>query len=273
MNMPALPPDSRIGVVRLRVRDLEAMVAFYTGTLAFSVLDRDGGSATLGTADREPLLALLAAPDAPARLRGSTGLYHVAYRVPTRKDLGAMIARIHEREWPFEGFADHSVSEAAYLVDPEGNGIEVYADRPRQTWRTVDGELFMSTESLDVPSLIFLGGGPAPRLPGGTDVGHVHLQVSSLEKAEAFYRERVGFDVTTRRYPGALFMSAGGYHHHVACNVWGGVGAQRPPEGSLGLVSFEVVVPSEPVRREILDGAAEGTIHDADQVGVSIVAG
>jgi catechol 2,3-dioxygenase len=273
MDMPALPPDSRIGVVRLRVRDLEAMVAFYAGTLAFSVLDRDGASATLGTADREPLLVLLAAPDAPARPRGSTGLYHVAYRVPTRKDLGAIIARIHERGWPFEGFADHSVSEAAYLSDPEGNGIEVYADRPRQTWRPVDGELLMTTEPLNVPSLIFLGGGPAPHLPGGTDVGHVHLQVSSLEKAEAFYRGRVGFDVTTRRYPGALFMSAGGYHHHLGCNVWGGVGAHTPPEGSPGLVSFEVVIPSEAVRREILDGTAEGTIHDADQIGVRIVAG
>jgi catechol 2,3-dioxygenase len=273
MDMPALPPDTRIGAVRLRVRDLESMISFYSETLAFSVLERDGETATLGTVEREPLLNLMAAPEAPARPRGSTGLYHVAYRVPTRKDLGAMIARIHERGWPFEGFADHSVSEAAYLSDPEGNGIEVYADRPRQAWRTVDGELSMTTEALNVPSLIFLGGGPAPRLPAGADVGHVHLQVSSLHGAEAFYRERIGFDVTTRRYPGALFLSAGGYHHHLGCNVWGGVGADPPPEGSLGLVSFEVVVPSEAVRREILAGPAEGVIRDADQIGVTIVAG
>jgi catechol 2,3-dioxygenase len=273
MDTPALPPDSRIGAVHLRVRDLEAMVGFYVGTLSFSVLDRDGGTATLGTADGEPLLILIAAPEAPARPRGSTGLYHVAYRVPTRKDLGAMIARVHEHGWPFEGFADHGVSEAAYLSDPEGNGIEVYADRPRQTWRMVHGETFMTTEPLNVPSLIFLGGGPASRLPEGTDVGHIHLQVSSLEGAEAFYRGRIGFDVTTRRYPGALFLSAGGYHHHLGCNVWGGVGAPTPPEGSLGLVSFEVVVPSEAVRREILAGAAEGMIHDADHLGVSIVSG
>lgn len=255
----------------LRVRDLEAMVGFYMETLGFAILGQDGGATELGPADGEALLILEGAPEAPDRPRGSTGLFHVAYRVPTRKDLGSMIARIHDSGWPFEGFADHSVSEAAYLSDPEGNGIEVYADRPREAWRTENGELVMTTEPLDVPKLIFEGGGPASRLPGGTDVGHVHLRVSGLGTAEAFYAGRLGFDVTTRRYPGALFLAAGGYHHHLGCNVWGGVGTDAPPEGSLGLVSFEIVVPDADARRGILDGMDEGMIFDDDRVGVSLI--
>jgi catechol 2,3-dioxygenase len=194
----------------------------------------------------------------------------MAFRLPTRRDLGGMIVRVRNREWAFEGFGDHNVSEAAYLSDPEGNGIEVYADRSRNVWHSVEGQVFMTTEPLDLPGLLLAAEAPAPRLPRGTTLGHVHLQVSSLEDAEEFYVGRLGFHVTTRGYPGALFVAAGDYHHHVGCNVWGASPPSRPPEGSVGLRSFDIVVPDDEARRRILGGADEGMIFDNDDIGVRI---
>jgi len=271
MNPSTLPADIRIGTVHLRVRDLEAQVSFYEEVLGFFRLAEDGATAVLGTAeDPSPLLVLHASAGAPVRGPGTTGLFHVAFRVPTRADLGGMIQRIRGHRYTIDGFADHNVSEAVYLADPEGNGLELYVDRARDVWHGVDGGIYMTTEPLDLPGLLLAGPRPAPRLPEGTVVGHIHLRVSTLAGAEAFYVERLGFDVTTRSYPGALFVSAGGYHHHVGLNVWGGEGARPPEEGSLGLVSFDLVVPSADARRRILGGAEVGTIPDPDHVGVRI---
>jgi catechol 2,3-dioxygenase len=194
----------------------------------------------------------------------------MAFRVPTRADLGAMVLRIRASRISIDGFADHNVSEAAYLTDPEGNGIEVYVDRTRDVWHSVEGGIFMTTEPLDVPGLLLAAAGPASGLPLGTEVGHVHLRVAALGEAEGFYVGRLGFDVTTRSYPGALFVSAGGYHHHVGLNVWGGEGAPRPEEGSLGLVSFDLIVPSSEARQRILGGTDEGTLEDPDRIGVRV---
>ncbi|HSG06727.1 MAG TPA: VOC family protein [Longimicrobiales bacterium] len=262
----------RFGTVHLRVRDLPAQVAFYEDVFGFYLLAQDGALATLGTYRRQPLLVLHGAPGAPFREAGTTGLFHVAFRLPTRADLGAMILRIHAHRKPIDGFADHHVSEAIYLTDPEGNGLEFYVDRPREVWRSINGGIFMNTEALDVAGLLTEAPGPAPRLPSGTVVGHVHLRVASLAAAEAFYVGRLGLEVTNRAYPGAVFVAAEGYHHHVGLNVWGGEHAPRPEAGSVGLLSFGLVVPAGEERMRILSGADEGTLVDPDLIEVRIAA-
>jgi catechol 2,3-dioxygenase len=227
----------------------------------------------MGTAEGRPLVVLHGDPLAPRRPAGTTGLFHYALRLPTRADLGALVKRVQNAGYAFDGFGDHNVSEAAYLTDPEGNGIELYADRSRDVWHGVGGEVFMTTEPLDVPGLLMAASGPALLLPRGTTVGHIHLRVSWLEGSEEFYVGVLGLDVVTRSYPGALFTSAGGYHHHVGMNVWGGEGAPRPPDGSLGLVSFELVIPSDAVRSAFLGGRAEGSLLDPDNIGVRLTRG
>jgi catechol 2,3-dioxygenase len=270
---PSLSADAHIGAVHLRVRDLEKLVTFYREVLGFSVVGEDGATAALGVVDERPLLVLHQTPHAPSRPPGTTGLFHVAFRMPTRVELGAMILRVRNQNWPFEGFGDHNVSEAAYLSDPEGNGIELYADRSREVWHSVEGDVFMTTEPLDLPGLLMAAEAPAPALPPGAVVGHVHLRVSSLEAAEEFYVGRMGFTVTTRGYPGALFLAAGDYHHHIGCNVWGESTPRHPPEGSLGLISFDVIVPDGDERRRLLGNSDEGLLLDADEIGVRVARG
>jgi len=273
MSRAPLPPDTHIGAVHLRVGDLQKQVAFYEDVLGLQLLAEDAATGALGTAAGKPLVVLHGEPGAPRRPAGTTGLFHFALLLPTRADLGAMVKRVQNTGHPFDGFADHNVSEAAYLTDPEGNGVELYADRPREAWHGVDGLLFMNTEPLDVPGLLVAAAGPAPRLPERTSVGHMHFRTSSLHAAEEFYVGRMGFDVTLRSFPGALFTSAGGYHHHIGLNVWGGVGAPRPPDGSLGLMSFEVVIPSDRTREALLGVSGEGYLMDPDNVGVRLTRG
>ena len=267
-----LPPEAHLGRVRLRVADLQRCVEFYSDVLGFSVVADDGGTAVLGTGDGQALLMLHSAPGAERAPPGTTGLFHMAFQLPDRRELGAMIRRVRDQGHSFEGFADHNVSEAAYLPDPEGNGIELYADRAPEVWRSVEGSMYMTTEPLDVQGLVDAAPRSAPELPARTRLGHIHLRVSTLEAAEAFYVERLGMHVTTRRYPGALFFAAGDYHHHVGANVWGGVGAPRPPAGCLGLLSFEIVIADPEARKVLLGEADVGVLHDLDDVGVRIVA-
>jgi catechol 2,3-dioxygenase len=272
MEHALLPPDTRLGTVHLRVANLAAMVSFYEEAMGFSVLAEDGGSAALAARPGRPLLVLHAAASAAPAPRGSTGLFHVAFLLPSRAALGGMIHRLRAHGWPLLGYADHNVSEAVYLSDPEGNGIELYADRSTEVWRTIDGEIFITTEPLDVDGLLAAASAPARALPPESVVGHVHLRVSTLETAEAFYLDRLGFQAKSRRMPGALFAAAGGYHHHLGLNVWEGEGRPRP-EGSRGLISFEVLVSDDGARRRILDGADEGLLLDPDDIGVRIARG
>ncbi len=266
-----LPPTTCIGTVHLRVADLEVMTRWYEDVLGFQVLAEDGVSAALAAGPGRPLLVLHGRRGAPASPAGAVGLFHIAFLLPGRQALAGMIRRVQAAGWPLDGFADHNVSEAAYLRDPEGNGLELYADRSRDVWRMVDGGVFITTEALDLPGLLLSTPSPISALPSRTVVGHVHLRVSNLETAEDFYVRRLGFGVVSRSIPGALFMAAGDYHHHVGCNVWGEVGAVRRPEGSRGLISFEVLVPDADVRRALLDGADEGLLVDPDLNGVRIV--
>jgi catechol 2,3-dioxygenase len=243
-----IDPATSMGPVRLTVADLDRARDFYRDAIGLSELEPSNGSVRLGTADpsERPVVELVGEPDSPPRPRGTSGLFHLAILVPSRPDLARALQRVAEAGWRLSGASDHLVSEALYLSDPEGNGIELYRDRPRDQWPVRDGVLQMDTLPLDLDGV--LGelrreDGDAP-MPAGTRIGHVHLNVGDLSAAEAFYSGALGFDVTVRGYPGALFVSAGGYHHHLGLNTWAGEGAPPAPAGSRGLREFEIVLPS-----------------------------
>lgn len=271
-----IPPETRIGSVHLRVRDLQRALNFYHQQLGLHARIESEHSATLAASASGPALYRLSGDEnAPASPHRATGLYHVAVRFPDRPALGAALARLVRRGARLLGAADHLVSEAIYLQDPDGNGLEIYRDRPREQWPVQDGQIAMATDPLELDSLLAAGSSAdngANGLPEATDIGHLHLQVSDLSRAEAFYSGLLGMDVTQRSYPGALFFSAGGYHHHIGANIWAGQGAPRPPQGALGLVSFEIVLPDEKSRLELLrrtpeeikTGADDGTLQDPD---------
>jgi catechol 2,3-dioxygenase len=245
--MGELPADARLGAIRLRVADLDRLTRFYDEAIGLRTLERENGVVALGAHDGRPLVELEAAPDAPRRPPHTTGLFHLALLVPTRADLAVALRRVVAAGWRLSGASDHLVSEALYLSDPEGNGIELYRDRPREDWPRLGGTLQMDTLPLDLGSLLSEGDGTDgdAGMSPGTTLGHVHLQVADLAAAERFWADALGLDVTVRGYPGALFVSAGGYHHHVGLNTWAGIGAPPPPEGALGLDRFAIVLPDD----------------------------
>lgn len=236
----ALPPSTRIAYARVRVLNLESAVAFYRNLVGLTVISTDGKTSVLSaSAGGDPVLYLTEDSDAAPRNPRSPGLFHMALLYPERKDLALAFRRFHEQQWPFQGFADHGVSEALYLADPDGNGIELYVDRPRHTWPYRNGTLEMVTEPLNVDDLLSELPSPTISMSGtGAAIGHMHLQVSDLGKAERFYHTALGFDITQRNFPGALFMSAGGYHHHIGVNTWNSRGSLPVLEGTRGLISF-----------------------------------
>lgn len=237
-----LPPVTRPGAVRLQVAALGRSLAFYEGVLGLGVLDRIGPAVVLG-AGGAPLVALNERPGArPVPPAGRLGLYHAAFLLPARADLARFLRHVAERGERI-GMSDHLVSEAVYLTDPDGLGIEVYADRPRAAWRTVGGQIAMATRPLDVQDLLRAAGGTRwTGVPEGTRVGHVHLHVGDLGAAEAFYHNALGLEKTLTGFPGALFLSAGGYHHHLGLNTW----SAGPPaaEGDARLLEWTLLVPS-----------------------------
>ena len=237
-----------MGAVRLTVADLDRARDFYRDVIGLTELEPSDGVVRLGAGGDSsvPIVELVGNPDAPARPPGTSGLFHLAILVPSRPDLARALQRVAEMGWRLSGASDHLVSEALYLSDPEGNGIELYRDRPRDHWPLRAGVLQMDTLPLDLDGVL----GELRRedadagMPPGTRMGHVHLNVGDLAAAEAFYSGALGFDVTVRGYPGALFVSAGGYHHHLGLNTWAGENAPPPPPGSRGLRQFEIVLPS-----------------------------
>jgi catechol 2,3-dioxygenase len=240
-----ITPETKVGAVRLAVSDLPAAREFYERTIGLREIAATAGVVGLG-ADDGTLVELVDEPGAAPRLPSTTGLFHLAILVPSRAELARSLRRVTDAGWRLAGASDHLVSEALYLADPEGNGIEIYRDRPREQWHYADGGIEMATLPLDLRSLLAEAPEaekvPEPASPK-TRMGHVHLQISDLEAAEAFYAGVLGFEVTVRGYPGALFVSAGGYHHHIGLNTWAGEGAAAPPPGTRGLRWFEVVVP------------------------------
>lgn len=241
----SIDPRATMGAVRLAVADLDRMRDFYRDAIGLTELEPAAGTVRLGTDGRANLVELVGEPDAPPRPRGTSGLFHLAILVPSRADLARALQRVADVGWRLSGASDHLVSEALYLSDPEGNGIELYRDRPRDQWPVRDGVLQMDTLPLDLDGVL----GELRRedanaaMPAGTRIGHVHLNVGDLTAAEAFYSGALGFEVTVRGYPGALFVSAGGYHHHLGLNTWAGEGAPPPPAGSRGLRQFEIRLP------------------------------
>jgi catechol 2,3-dioxygenase len=245
---PAAPiaPDTELGTVRLTVSDLDRSRMFYERAIGLRTTERDDGTLALGVADDRALIELRGDSAAPRLNRRAPGLYHLAIVVPTRRDLAFALGRLVVARWPLDGASDHLVSEALYLSDPDGNGIEIYRDRPRAEWPRSDGELQMGTLALDLDDVLAeLDGAPGlqEQAPAGTRIGHVHLQVSDIPTAEAFYHGVLGFDVIVRGYPGALFVSAGGYHHHVGLNTWHSAGTAPASAGSVGLRSFTIELP------------------------------
>ena len=239
-----LPPATHIGAVRLQIADLDRSLAYYDRVLGLRVLDRTAHSATLGAVgSTTPLLDLRLKPGVNSvPRRGRLGLYHFAILVPDRASLGRLVAHLSEIG-AYAGMSDHLVSEAIYLTDPDGLGIEVYADRPRDQWRYAGLELKMASDPLDVQDLVAAGAGEAwSGMPNGTVIGHVHLYVGDLDRAAAFYHEALGFDKVVWSYPGALFLSAGGYHHHLGTNTWA-AGAPAATDEDARLLEWELVVP------------------------------
>ena len=227
----------------------------------------DGGRLAVGVADEPALVTLRGDSAAPVLNPRATGLFHLAVLTPSRRELAYALARLARTRWPLSGASDHLVSEALYLSDPDGNGIEIYRDRERSEWRTDEnGQLEMATLRLDLQSLAdeLTDAPPVPdRLPAGTRIGHVHLQVADLADAEDFYHGVLGFDVTVRGYPGALFVSAGGYHHHIGLNTWNSAGAAPPAPGAVGLRSFDVRLPDRgELERVLARVSAAGLVAD-----------
>lgn len=247
----SIHPDTHIGAVYLTVADLDRSLSFYTERLGLQLHDRHDGVARLGVGAED--LLILHEDWAARRVTRTTGLYHFAILVPSRPDLAHVLHHIAELETPVQGFADHLVSEAIYLPDPDGNGIEVYRDRPRSEWPVENGQLLMATDPLNLDDLIASLKGRDPEftgLPAGTVIGHMHLHVRDVPEAERFYHDLIGFDIVTRYGPSASFMSAGGYHHHLGVNTWAGQGAPAPPPDAVGLRHYEIVLPDQPA----LDG-------------------
>jgi catechol 2,3-dioxygenase len=248
MSAMAIDPLTRVDSVHLTVSDIDRSVRFYEERIGFDRQHserRDGASmATMGVPGAT-LLVLHESRNAQ-RPRRSAGLYHFAILVPSRGDLSRAFRHLIERRTNMQGYSDHAVSEALYLADPDGNGIEIYRDRPREQWPWVNGELQMDSRPLDVQNLIADPDGQSAwtGMPAGTRIGHIHLHVGHLNEGERFYRDALGFDLILRYAGTASFLSAGGYHHHVAINTWAGEGAPPPPPGAIGLHHVVMTVPS-----------------------------
>ena len=239
-----LPDATHLGRVRLQVADLDRSIAYYETVIGLRVIERAGSVATLGAQGDETTLVELHAKSGvhSVERRGRIGLYHFAILLPDRASLGRLIAHL-SANGVYAGMSDHFVSEAIYLQDPDGLGIEVYADRPRSEWRSADRQLAMTTKPLDVEDVVRAAAGvPWTGAPAGTVIGHVHLYVRDLDQASAFYHEALGLDKVVWGYPGALFMSAGGYHHHLGTNTWA-AGAPLATDDDARLLEWEIVVP------------------------------
>jgi catechol 2,3-dioxygenase len=271
MSEPDNPihPSTHLGTVDFTVADLTRSVDFYTRVIGFSVIDQNDQRAILG-AGTQPLLTVHELKDARRQPSQSTGLYHMAILLPSRPDLGRWLLHMERSRYPVQGFADHLVSEAVYLADPDGNGLEVYRDRPRDEWKWNGSQVQMATDPIDIEGIVTSI--PDPNVlwagtPQGTTIGHIHLRVGDIPLAEAFYHRVMGFDLVAKM-PSAIFLSAGGYHHHIGANIWHSRSAPRPPEDSVGLRQFTVIVPDADAQNQVVRRFEQASIaferKDAD---------
>jgi catechol 2,3-dioxygenase len=267
-----LPAETRLGPVHLRVSDLKRSIAYYETMLGLRALRHDAQGATLGPHDDDrELLVLHEHPGArPSSRRGRLGLFHFAILLPDRPSLGRFVKHLADIG-ATAGASDHLVSEAFYLQDPDDLGIEVYADRPRSSWRRVGRQLVMGTDPIDTGSLVMAAASAEwTGMPPGTVMGHVHLHVASTGESAEFFSETLGFDRMVWSYPGALFLAAGGYHHHLGTNTWAGAGAIPAAADQAGLIEWTIEVPDV----QTLDTIAtnlEAAGHTARREGSDVV--
>ena len=252
----SIAPETQMGLVSVAVANLSDSLKYYTLAVGFTLLEQHEKTATLGVPGT-PLLFLTEETGAkpfPHDRYGYTGLYHFAILVPSRADLGRWLRHWLTLGLPFPGQGDHLVSEALYITDPDGNGIEVYRDRPREEWSYSNGQIRMATDPVDIEGVLAEAereGRAWEGMVAGTRLGHMHLQVGDIPQAETFYHEVLGFDIMARM-PTALFISAGGYHHHIGMNIWHSRGAGPAPAGVAGLRYFTIELPSEEARAAVL---------------------
>ncbi|MEH7352355.1 VOC family protein [Neobacillus drentensis] len=243
-------PSVYVGEVNIKVKNLDNSVTFYQNIIGFQVLEQTESKAVLTTDGKTPLLMLEQPADVIPKAGNMSGLYHFAILLPSRADLSVFLRHLLQTGYPL-GAADHYVSEAMYLNDPDGNGIEVYRDRPSAEWTWKNNLVEMATEQLDAEGILAESDAEWNGLHSGTVMGHIHLHVGDLQKAEEFYTKGLGFDVVSY-YPQAAFLSTGSYHHHIAINTWQGVGAPTPPKNSVGLNWYSLVFPNETERENVI---------------------
>ncbi len=241
-----LDPATHVGLVTIAVSSLERSLRYYQNGLGFTVKEQKEGLVLLGAATGLPILVLIEQPNAQPQPARTTGLYHFAILLPTRKDLGRFLSHLVESRTPLGGYADHLVSEALYLSDPDGNGIEVYHDRPRSTWTWHNGHVDMVSDPIDLEALVAEGrqdNSTWSGLPAHTTLGHMHLRVGNIPQGVQFYHDVLGFDIV-QQMPSALFVSAGGYHHHIGMNIWESRNGPQPPHNAVGLRFFTIQLPN-----------------------------
>jgi catechol 2,3-dioxygenase len=271
-DAPSIAADTHPGAVHLTVADLDRSIVYYERAVGLRVCKRAAGTAHLG-AGHGDLLSLYEEPGAQP-VQGHTGLFHFALLVPERADLARWLTHAASERVPLSGASDHLVSEAIYLRDPDGHGIEIYRDRPREEWDADGDGIRMATLPLDIEDLLGSLDGDEPSFSGlasGTRMGHVHLHVADIGASEAFYRDTLGFDVMARYGTEATFLAAGGYHHHVGANVWAGRGATPPPPGSAALRFATIVLPDAAERDRAVARVADSGQEPQERLGGALV--
>ena len=248
-------PNTFVGQVSINVTNLESAITFYQNIIGFQVLEQTERKAVLTADGKTGLLTLEQPVDVIAKEGRTSGLYHFALLLPTRADLSIFLRNLLQTGYKF-GASDHIVSEALYITDPDGNGIEIYRDRPSSEWTWSNGEVSMVSDPLNGESLLAESDSEWKGLPADTIMGHIHLHVSDIQKAEEFYMKGLGFTIVSH-YPQAIFIATGGYHHHIALNTWQGVGAPTPKKNSVGLNWYTLVFPSEEARGKVIEQLRE----------------
>ncbi|MCM3791167.1 VOC family protein [Domibacillus indicus] len=250
MNSYHSKPNTFASHVHLKVENLSRSLAFYRDLMGFQITDQSETKATVTADGITPLLTIEQLEDAVPKQARTTGLYHYALLLPTRKDLGKLTVHLFEAKYPLQGASYHGTHDALYFQDPDGNGIEVAADTDPLTWRDQTGEFdFSKNGPMDLESVVAEAGGESwTGIPEGTVIGHLHLHVADLEKTKEFYQAGLGFEVTIE-FPEGIFFSTGGYHHHIGTNIWHGKNAPKPALNSAGMLFYTLILPNEETRK------------------------
>lgn len=251
-----------VNELALKVVDIERALKFYTKIMGFSIMKREEKKAVLTADGFNPILTLIEPEDILPKVPKRTGLYHIAILLPSRYHLGLFLKNIQDEWYPITGGSNHGVSEAVYLDDPDGNGIEVYRDVASSEWNRDEDRINMVTQPLDYHKIIGEAGeNKWGKAPLDTIIGHIHLHVGDLEEAKKFYIDGLGFDLTMEAGSSAIFLSSGGYHHHIGLNIWNGRNAEPPPDNSVGMKYYTMVFPSIEIRQEKIDKLMEFGYH------------